>query len=104
MRDLDPVLFHRARLSICAALIEVESVSFPVLADVTGLSDSLLSRHLATLVSAGYVASTKDYRAQGARVWVRLTPAGIAAMDALVEQIATVGARRSVVEGEPREG
>ena len=56
---LDMVLHAPARLQIAAVLGRVTDMEFAVLRDVVGVSDSVLSKHLAALAEAGYVALRK---------------------------------------------
>lgn len=75
---LDPVIHPTHRFKICAMLDAGTTVEMAVIKDVVGLSASALSKQVAALVDAGYVAqerSQKDSR----RVWLTLTPQGKAA-------------------------
>ena len=69
----------------------VEQMDFAVLRDTLNVSDATLSKHLKTLVEAGYVSLTKA--ASAARTdarrltWVTLTPAGQNAFDAHVRAL-----------------
>lgn len=84
---IDPVIHPLARLKICAALYHAGAVEkqtsrhemrFSSLRDKTGLSDSALSKQLATLEEHGYVTRFREYGSSRAKdtVWVTLTAAG----------------------------
>lgn len=89
----DELIHPSTRLSLVAALAAVDWAEFSYLKDKLGLSDSALSKQLATLENAGYVATER--RLTGRRHTVRacLTPAGRAAFDG------HVAALRAIVGG-----
>lgn len=77
--DFGPPAFNdlihpRPRLMICAALERAE-IRFDVLAKALGMSAPTLSKHLAKLEEAHYVATRRD-SADSRRQWVELTPTG----------------------------
>jgi DNA-binding MarR family transcriptional regulator len=74
--ELDPVIHAPARLKIAAALASVESAEFPALRELTGVSDSVLSKHLKQLEEAGYVKLHKAAADGHVRTRVSLTKAG----------------------------
>ena len=89
---IDPVIHPLARLKICAALYHagaVEKLSsrhemrFSSLKDKADLSDSALSKQLATLEEHGYVTRFREYGSTRAKdtVWVTLTAAGARAFE-----------------------
>jgi len=65
-----------------AALRSADAVHFALLRDTLEVSDSLLSKHLAALESAGYITATKGYVGRRPRTWYALTEEGRAAFDA----------------------
>lgn len=73
---LDMVLHPPARLQIAAVLGRVTDMEFAVLRDVVGVSDSVLSKHLAALAEAGYVALRKAAQDGRQRTWASLTAPG----------------------------
>lgn len=77
--DLDPLIHAPVRLSIMAALAASERIEFQLLRDSVEVSDSLLSKHIATLDHAGYVLVSKGYAGKRPRTWLSLTPRGRAA-------------------------
>lgn len=89
---IDPVIHPLARLKICAALFHAGAVEkqssrhemrFGALKDKAGLSDSALSKQLATLEEHGYVTRFREYGSSRAKdtVWVTLTEKGLAAYE-----------------------
>lgn len=75
---LDPLIHEIARLRICAALAATTSVEAQTVKDVTGLSESALSKHLRRLADAGFIAQGRGKpRGPGRpRTWVSLTEPG----------------------------
>jgi len=57
---LDETIHAPVRLSIMAALAAADRVEFRYLRDLLEVSDSLLSKHMTTLETAGYVVRTPD--------------------------------------------
>ena len=89
---IDPVLHAPARLQIAAVLAKVTQVEFARLREITQVSDSVLSKHLAALVDAGYVNLRKAALDGRQRTWASFTGRGakafrthMAALRALVE-------------------
>lgn len=81
-RRLDELIHSPVRLSVMAALRSADAVHFGLLRDTVEVSDSLLSKHLAALESAGYIHVTKGYEGRRPRTWYSLTPEGRVAFDA----------------------
>jgi len=73
---LDEVMHAPVRFSIVATLAAAEKAEFAFVRDTVEVSDSVLSRQVATLEKAGYVAVTKGYVGKRPRTWLALTPAG----------------------------
>ncbi len=89
---IDPVIHPLARLKICAALYHAGAVEkqtsrhemkFSALKHEAGLSDSALSKQLATLEEHGYVTRFREYGSSRAKdtVWVTLTATGVTAFE-----------------------
>ncbi|MCZ9309002.1 transcriptional regulator [Corynebacterium uberis] len=101
---LNPVIHPINRLKICAALRAGGAVNragqlakemrFSRLAELTGLSDSALSKQLTALEDAGMVTRQREWasRRSGDAVWVTLTESG---EQAFVEHMETL---RSLAE------
>lgn len=79
IEDLDPVIHAPKRLAAMAVLHAAPSVSFTFLKDQLGVSDSDLSKQMATLERAGYVAVAKSGRGRGATTTYQITRVGRAA-------------------------
>jgi DNA-binding MarR family transcriptional regulator len=78
--DLDPVIHAPVRLRMVvtlAALRDGDSLSFPRLQQMLGLTPGNLITHLRKLEAAGYVASNRD----GAGTSLALTATGRKALD-----------------------
>lgn len=93
----DPVLHPPARLQIAAVLAQVQDADFALLKEITGTSDSVMSKHLAALSESGYVALRKAAAEGRQRTWASLTRSGRAAFRKHVEALETLAA--SVVSG-----
>jgi DNA-binding MarR family transcriptional regulator len=90
---LDPVIHAPARLTLVSLLSATEHADFKFLRDSAALSDSALSKQLATLEQAGYVKIRKGFVGKRPRTWVQLTKLGraaftahVAALQQIVEQ------------------
>lgn len=75
----DPIIHPTHRLRICAALEPWDDYEFSDLRKVVGVSDSVLSKQLAILMDAKYVAQTRALRDGRQRVSLQLTDLGRAA-------------------------
>jgi DNA-binding MarR family transcriptional regulator len=76
MAELDPHLQAPARLKLATMLTAVTEIEFAVLRDRLGVSDSVLSKHLAALVEAGYLRSRKGTHQGRRTTWVAISPTG----------------------------
>ncbi len=81
---LDDLIHSPVRLSVMAALRSADAVHFGLLRDTVEVSDSLLSKHLASLEAAGYIEVTKGYAGRRPRTWYSLTVEGRSAFDAYI--------------------
>jgi DNA-binding MarR family transcriptional regulator len=77
---LDNIIHAPVRLSIMAALSGVERIDFKSLQSTLGVSESALSKHLATLEAADYIQIEKGRIDRRPRTWIAITPAGAAAL------------------------
>lgn len=77
---LDDQLTAPIRLSIMAALDKLDEVDFAALRDAIELSDSVLSKQLAQLETAGYVSLRKGYVGKRPRTWASATKDGRSAL------------------------
>ncbi len=73
---LDPIIHAPARLQIMAVLAGVQDAEFALLRDTVQVSDSVLSKHLAQLAEAGYIALRKAALDGRQRTWAALTGKG----------------------------
>lgn len=83
------------RLRVCALLDAVSEAEFGTLQKRLAVSASVLSKHVAVLVDAGYVQQRRAVRDTRQRVWLHLTAEGRAAYRA------HIAALREIVEGDP---
>ena len=88
----DPVLHPTARLQIAAVLAQAQDAEFALLKEITGTSDSVMSKHLAALSEAGYVSLRKAALDGRQRTWATLTSAGRAAFQHHVEALEALAA------------
>jgi DNA-binding MarR family transcriptional regulator len=72
----DPQLHAPARLQIATVLANVDTTEFARLRAITGVSDSVLSKHLSALVEAGYIKLSKNALDGRQRTWASFTRAG----------------------------
>ena len=87
---LDPHLHAPARLQIATVLAHVDSAEFAKLREITGVSDSVLSKHLAALAEAGYVKLTKTPLDGRQRTWASFTRPGRNAFAAHMRALQTL--------------
>ena len=93
--EFNTVIHAPHRLRMCAALDSVDEVEFAVLRDVTGVSESVLSKQVKVLEDAGYVTTTKGTRDSRVRTWAKFTREGRRAYRA------HGAALQSIVAGDP---
>jgi len=91
----DDLIHAPTRLSIVSLLAASQWADFQFIRDSVGLSDSALSKQLATLEQAGYVEIGRGFVGKRPRTSARLTPAGRVAFEqhvaALQEMVAKSG-------------
>lgn len=92
----DAVLHPPARLQIAAVLAQAQEAEFALLKNITGASDSVMSKHLSAMTDAGYVAIRKAASDGRQRTWASLTSAGrkafrehVKALEALAAAVAS---------------
>lgn len=88
----DELIHQSTRLSIMGLLAAADWAEFAFLRDQLGMSDSALSKQLATLEAAGYVTIDRPVSDHRRRVRASLTGAGMTAFQA------HVAALRRIVE------
>ena len=74
--SLDSIIHAPLRLRTCSALAGAEGLEFAGLRARLDVSESVLSKHVKALESAGYVAVRKQASDGRQRTWLSLTPAG----------------------------
>jgi DNA-binding MarR family transcriptional regulator len=74
--SFDELIHPATRLSIVALLAAADWAEFAFIRDQLGLSDSALSKQLATLAEAGYVTIERPLSERRRRVRARLTTVG----------------------------
>ena len=72
----DNIIHAPNRLQICSLLAPLDDAEFQLLRDTLGISDSVLSKHVKQLETAGYVKQRKEKVAGRQRTWVYLTGNG----------------------------
>jgi DNA-binding transcriptional ArsR family regulator len=77
----DELIHAPTRLSIVSLLAASEWAEFQFIRDSVGLSDSALSKQLATLEQAGYVEIGRGFVGKRPRTSARLTTVGRAAFE-----------------------
>lgn len=80
--QLDDVIHAPVRLSIVATLAGLDKAEFFLVRDTVEISDSVLSKQVTVLETAGYVRVDKGFVGKRPRTWLSLTAAGRAALTA----------------------
>jgi DNA-binding transcriptional ArsR family regulator len=89
---LDRLLSDPTRLAVMSALCAVQQCDFAFLRDSVSLTDSALSKQIATLKKEGYVDVERTYSGRIPRTWVGATDTGRSAF------LVHVGALRAIVD------
>jgi DNA-binding MarR family transcriptional regulator len=89
---LDDLVHQPVRFSLLATLAAAEEAEFAFVRDAIEVSDSVLSKHAATLEAAGYLSVRKGHVGKRPRTWYRLTEAGRAAFEAHVDLLRAIAA------------
>ena len=76
MAGFDPAFHQPVRLQVAAVLANVDDAEFARLRDITGVADSVMSKHLSALSEAGYVSLRKSAVEGRQRTWASLTGQG----------------------------
>ncbi|MGL5865637.1 MAG: winged helix-turn-helix domain-containing protein [Dermatophilaceae bacterium] len=79
---LDTVIHAPVRFSIVAMLAGVDEAEFAAVRDAVEVSDSVLSKQVATLEQGGYVTVRKGFMGKRPRTWLSLTRTGRRALTA----------------------
>jgi DNA-binding MarR family transcriptional regulator len=86
----DELIHPSTRLAVVALLASADWIDFAFVRDRLGLSDSALSKQLATLESAGYVSMERPLSNRRRRVRARLTDEGRHAFEGHVAALRAV--------------
>ena len=86
----DAVLHPPARLQIAAVLAQVDQAEFARLREITGVSDSVLSKHLAALAETGHITMSKEASGGRQRTWATLSRSGRKAFNAHVAALQAI--------------
>ena len=96
----DAILHPPARLQIAAVLAQAQDAEFALLRQITGASDSVMSKHLSALAEAGYVTLGKAVADGRQRTWASMTSNGrkafrrhVAALETLASTVTSVELR-----------
>ncbi len=84
LANLDRTINEPARLSIMAALYDLEEADFTFLHRITGLTRGNLSSHIYRLANGGYVEVEKKFLGKRPVTVCRLTPEGRRAFERYV--------------------
>ena len=90
----EPLLQAPARLQVMAILAQAQEAEFARLKQVTGSSDSVMSKHLAALAEAGLIKLRKAAADGRQRTWASLTRSGRRTFDHHVAALQRIVAGR----------
>lgn len=76
MVGFEPLLQAAPRLQVMAVLVQAQQVEFSRLKELTGTSDSVMSKHLSSLADAGFLRLTKATANGRQRTWASVTGPG----------------------------
>ncbi|MEY9214108.1 transcriptional regulator [Thermobifida halotolerans] len=80
-KSLDEVIHAPVRFSVMAALAAVETADFRTVREAVEITDSALSKQIATLEKAGYVRVRKTFVGKRPRTYLSLTGEGRRALE-----------------------
>lgn len=88
----DEIIHAPLRLQICALLSPLQEAEFAVLREELGVSDSVLSKHLAQLEEASYIVIRKQAANGRQRTWAALTAKGRRALAGHIAELKRIAA------------
>jgi DNA-binding MarR family transcriptional regulator len=99
----DELIHAPLRLQICAMLSPVRLLAFSEIRDTLQVSDSVLSKHLSALSSAGYVQVSRVRADSRSRRQVKLTESGRLALRGHLAALQAIAAKAgpAIVEESP---
>lgn len=83
----DPVIHAPLRLQVCALLSATDEAEYALIREETGVSESVLSKHVKQLADAGYLVIRKATFDSRQRTWLALTSKGRKAFAAHVREL-----------------
>jgi DNA-binding MarR family transcriptional regulator len=96
---LDDLLINGVRLSVVAALDGLDRAEFALIRDAIEVTDSELSKQIATLEAAGYVRVDKGKVGRRPRTWLSITPDGASAYRAHLTALRDIAEQDIAVQG-----
>ena len=88
-KELDPLLHSQLRLAIISLLVGVEEAEFTFIKEKTGATAGNLSAQIDKLKQAAYIEVNKSFRNNYPLTVCKITPAGLKAFEAYVEDLKT---------------
>lgn len=92
---LDTLIHPPARLQLMALLNDVSEMEFSTAREMIGVSDSVLSKHLAQLADGGYLQLRKATVNTRQRTWVAITTVGRKAFKSHIAALQALAGGRS---------
>jgi DNA-binding MarR family transcriptional regulator len=96
---LDDLLINGVRLSVVAALDGLDRAEFALVRDVIEVTDSELSKQVATLEAAGYVRVDKGKVGRRPRTWLSITSDGASAYRAHLTALRDIAEQDIAAQG-----
>src|SRR6202451_3233799 len=87
LRELNPVIHGKLRLTVLSLLMGVDEAEFTWLREKTGSTDGNLGAHLLKLEEAGYVTVEKKFVARKPVTLYRMTEAGRTALERYIASL-----------------
>ena len=94
---LDETIHQPVRFSIVATLAASDEAEFGFVRDTVQVSDSVLSKQVTVLETAGYVQVRKGYVGKRPRTWLRLSPEGRTAFRAHLDALRAIAGPQSAI-------
>ena len=101
---LDDLLTNGVRLSVVAALDGLDKAEFALVRDTVEISDSDLSKQVATLEAAGYVQVDKGKVGRRPRTWLSITRDGTSAYRTHLTALRDIAAQEIETQGGSKQG
>ena len=85
--ELDPILHSQLRLAVMSLLMSVKEAEFMFVKEKTGATAGNLSVQIQKLKDAGYIEVTKQFKDNYPQTLCKVTPVGIKAFEAYVNNL-----------------